>query len=356
MFAAAAAVIALAAGATYFFVKGLNDAPGKERTAHKKPQRDVKPQDQDPGGKENKPPLPPENTPRVVKQPEDMPRHEAPAPMKEKDPPPHEVVNKPDDRKPDPEEPPKKPDPRPEPEPESIVTAPTVESFQPSSAEVALPHIIKLRDLQQEKTREGLLNELQRQNSFYVELLCREATHAFPRLQETFKAQGFEVLADSAVQARLKLPQNKTTYLVYLDDVTAAELLRLLTPLGNDEKPDAKKPGLAQFMANEANLIVSPMNGEQRKKMVQCLGLDPRQVNKVPGPLGVDLSRPLAEQTAESLGVDKKSSTSARAVATTYLPLPPRVPSPEVKRFLDERSTPRKGTLQVVLVLRSRPQ
>src|SRR5438105_4517825 len=70
--------------------------------------------------------------------------------------PPSDLVKAPE-KKPDPQKPDlpeKKPDPQ---EPGAIVTAPTsMEVFQPGSAEVALPTLLRLRDLGQEMTQKKL--------------------------------------------------------------------------------------------------------------------------------------------------------------------------------------------------------
>src|SRR5205814_3518775 len=90
--------------------------------------------------------------------------------------------------------------------------------------------------------------------------------------------------------------------------------------------------------------------------------------DKPTGPLGVDLSRPLAEQTADqvvgtlSTGVPRPSAGASPGKAPQRLGLAlalgqmPRPQSVEVKRFLENRKPPRKGSLQVILVLRGKPR
>ena len=112
------------------------------------------------------------------------------------------------------------------------------------------------------------------------------------------------------------------------------------------------------------NEPVFRMTAEHRKVLLRYLGVDLRQTGDKPtGPLGVDLSRPLAEQTADqvvgtlSTGTPRPSSGKAPqrlglALALGQLPRPQSV---EVKRFLESRKPPRKGSLQVILVLRGKP-
>jgi hypothetical protein len=82
-------------------------------------------------------------------------------------------------------------------------------------------------------------------------------------------------------------------------------------------------------------------------------------------PLGVDVTRPLNEQTATQVtrsleGQGGRPDTGKPAVkaperfalALAYNPVRPRSGSPEVKRFLDSRKPVRPGAVQVLLVLR----
>jgi hypothetical protein len=221
----------------------------------------------------------------------------------------------------------------PEPERDSILAAPSMEVFQPRSADVAVPTLFKLRELNQEKSRQALVQELSHSGAFYVEILCREGTAAFPRLQAALKASGINVIVDQAAASRLKQPEFKTNYLVYLEDVTAEELAKLLQPLGQEEPKkdkDAKKPPVAQFNGSDPNLILCPLTPEHRRKLSAFLGVDPK-----------------------SASASSKSSEHL-AIALAYSPSAPRQQSAEVKRYLEKRKPPRKGTLQVMLVLRGK--
>src|SRR5206468_3708285 len=112
-----------------------------------------------------------------------------------------------------PEEPQKPVTPEKKPEepeqPGTIFTAPSMEVFQPNAADVAVPALLKLKDLAQENGRATLARELARSDAFYVEVLCREATHAFPRLQTALQAGGIELIVDRTAQNYLKQSQFK---------------------------------------------------------------------------------------------------------------------------------------------------
>jgi len=342
--AAAAAVLLLAAGASFLFFKELGEngkqgyvlhahkpsPPGPSNNsniAHPGPvDKDVAKKD----AREPKPDDPPERNPgtNVVKEP---------------------------DKKPDPDKVPMPPE---KPDPSGISTAQGMQVINPHEAEIALPTLLRVRDLNQEKPRQTLIQELSRHDAYYVELLCREATQAFPRLQAALQAGGYEVVVDGPVQQRLKQPQPRTNYLVYLDNVTAEELAKLLLPLGQeDPKADNKAPVYGQFLSNDANLILCPMAAEHRRKVLDYLGADPRRA-KATGPLGVDLTRPLSDQTADQLSGDKAGSRPAsksdRSALAMVHGVTPRSQSVEVKRYHDSHKPVRKGTLQIFLVLRGR--
>lgn len=334
--AAAAAVLLFSAGSTYLFFKEMGDQ-SRPATVARRQAPDAPLQ----ANRDKPTPAPVEDgvakKPPEERQPIEEPRRT-----------PNETVVKEAPKVPDPEKPvlPEKPD------PVIVSGAPSMDVLNPHEAEVALPTLLRLRDLNQEKPYQTLVKELGRHDGFYIELLCKEPTHALPRVQAGLQAGGVELLVDGAAQQRLKQPQLKTNYVVYLDNVTPEELAKLLQPLGQeDAKADKKKPAYGQFLSTDANLVVCPMGLEHRRKIVGYLGADPRQA-RATGPLGVDLTRPIAEQTADQLTGDRKTAERS-ALALVHGALP-RSQSAEVKRYLDGHKQPRKGTLQVLLVLRAR--
>jgi hypothetical protein len=105
----------------------------------------------------------------------------------------------------------------------------------------------------------------------------------------------------------------------------------------DDSKGDRKKPAAGQFLSNDANLILCPMTGEHRKRLANLLGVD------------------VVEALAKENPTSSAKSSERQAIAMAYVPTAIKTPSPEVKKYLDSRKPARKGTLQVLLVLRGRP-
>ncbi len=261
----------------------------------------------------------------------------------------------------------------PEKSPESppIAAAPHMESFRPDEADVFVPALFKLRELGQEAKRKELEQKLARGDAFYAELLCRDASLAFPRVQAALQGAGVELVVDQLAQLRLKNPRLRTNYLLYLEDLTPAELGRVLAGLGLEEAHSGPKKAPGPFAGADPNLVLCRMTADHRKNLARFLGTDPRPVpprRDGAGPPPVDIRRPLAEQTAEQVaaalggergprpsGAAAKKPAERLGVAVMYNPVPPRPQSAEVKRFLDGRKPARPGTLQLLLVLRTRP-
>src|SRR5207245_2772328 len=128
----------------------------------------------------------------------------------------------------------------------------------------------KVRELDQDASRRRLLEELGKDSAFRVELPCRNATRAFERLQAVGRGQSFTFVIDPAAQGRLKAPQLRTHYALFLEDLTADELAHLLGQVGaEDRKGLAKRPPDIQF----DRAVVSRMNRGDRKELTDLLGI-----------------------------------------------------------------------------------
>jgi hypothetical protein len=238
-----------------------------------------------------------------------------------------------------------------------------MELFQPQTPpDVALPLIQKFAELDVAKLKE----ELQKDNGFRLELPCRESVHAFDRLQAVLKGHNVALTIDPEAQSRLKQPRLHTNLVVYAEDLTADDLVKVLQQLGaEDRKAEAKKRGEGQFDA----LVLTRMSKDDRKELSELLGIDPKQVQppKGTGPLGMDPKVPLTETTLNQVtqamtgqgGTPRPDSSKpavkppdAQALVLPYNPVRPRPGAAEVKRFLEARKQPRSGAVQLLLVLR----
>ena len=160
------------------------------------------------------------------------------------------------------------------------------------------PLVLKLHDLDKAEPRLKLNEELGKSGGFRVELPCDNGTKAFERLQAACKEQKVSLLIDRTAQQRLKKPQSKTDYYVYLENVTAEALSQLLGQIAaEDRNAGSKKPSEARFDW----AVVMRMTKRDYGELSELLGVDPSRIEST-GPLGTDLRRPFSEQTAEQIG------------------------------------------------------
>jgi hypothetical protein len=223
--------------------------------------------------------------------------------------------------------------------------------------EVALPAALPLHELDRPATRRQLLAELGKAGAFRVELTCRNPSRAFRRVQAAVGGR-LALVIDASAAGRLKKPRLRTDYALFAENLTAEELAGLLERVGTaDRRGGARSPSDQRF---DGPVVVAPLNQLDRRDLIDLLGLDPLRVRPRPaaGPLGTDLHRTLAEQTAEQVaraleGKGKPVKAQRSALVVPYRPVRPLSSSPEVKRFLQARQPAVPGTLQVLLVLRA---
>jgi hypothetical protein len=211
-----------------------------------------------------------------------------------------------------------------------------------------------LRDLDQAEPKQQLLQELQKDPGYRLELFCLDSTRAFDRLQTAFKAQGLQLTIEPFAQLRLKhkLP---THFAFFFEDVTPDELAGILERLGSEDKKLAeKRPADGLF----GKVLVNPLTQADQKELAKLLGVDAREVEPIRSnaPLGVDIRKPISETTAAQVvqALEGKGGKTDRGVLALVCN-PSRVgasTSTEVKMFLSRRKEARAGTVQVLLFLR----
>lgn len=212
--------------------------------------------------------------------------------------------------------------------------------------------VLSLRELDGDHPKR-LLQDLPRFPAYRAELSCADPAVALERLHAAFKERGVRLVIDQAAQERL-LRQLRTNYVVYAENVTAEEveqlLLSALGPAASHKlRADVREDPLAR-------IILNGLQPADRDELSKLLGIDPArlQPTKPKAPLGVDVRKPLSEQTVDQLAKALKNKQAERlAIVLPYNPVRPRpAASKEVKQFLDNRQEPRPGTVQMLLVLR----
>jgi hypothetical protein len=245
---------------------------------------------------------------------------------------------------------------------EAILTD-RLEMFRIDRVEAALPVTFKLQALQKDATRQQLLSELARARDFRLELPCRGGTLAFGRLEPALKALGLSLAIDQAAQQRLQVPQLRTNYVIYLEDLLPQELAGLMDAAIREDQRVARKTFERQF----DRMVLTRMSPQDHKELSTLLGTDPTEAPPTRGTLTSDPRKPLADltarQVADSLagqggnprpaeGASAAAPGERLAVVLAYNPVRPHANSTEVQRFLRARKSPRPGSLRILLVLR----
>jgi hypothetical protein len=242
--------------------------------------------------------------------------------------------------------------------PDAILTD-RLEMFQIDKADVTLPVTFKVRNLDQQGVRKQLLAELRKAEHFRLELPCHGGTTAFALLEPALRALGLGVTIDQAAQQRLWLPQLRTNYVIYVEDLLPEELPRLLEAAARQDQKAARKSLRLEFN----RLVLTRMTPRDHQELSTLLGTDPNRPASPADPLARDPRQPLtdvtARQVAESLAgqggtprSDKTTSTERLAIVLAFNPVRPPAGSAEVQRFLRARKPPRPGSIRVLLVLR----
>jgi hypothetical protein len=230
--------------------------------------------------------------------------------------------------------------------------------------DVALPAILDVHTLGRPAALQRLVEELEKARAFRIELLCPNPTRAFERVRPAFQARQINLTVDPAAQRRLEKPW-KTDYALFVENVTPEELAAMLREVGTaDRKASGKRPADARF---GGSLVLAPLSRLDRKDLTDLLGSDPTAIRpRATGPLGVDLHRPLPDQTARQVlealkgkGRQRKGSRESAvkvlersALVVLYGSNRTAMPSKEVKAFLATRKPGRTGAISVLLVLR----
>jgi anti-sigma factor RsiW len=241
-----------------------------------------------------------------------------------------------------------------------VLTYPATDMVELKMVDIAAPVIVKLQEMEQAKVRDAVLTDLKKAGAFRMEFPCRNGTRAFERFQAVCKAQDIALHIDQTAADRLKQPQFRSNYAVYLENVTPEELARLLQQVvAEDKKPDPKKTG-----SQLDRLVLVHLSPRDRKELAELLGSDP---TAAAGSSSLDIHKPVSDQTASQIaaaltgqggapsrpdGVKPAKAPEHAALVIPYAPQHPGANSTEVKRFLENRKPARPGTLQLFLVIR----
>jgi hypothetical protein len=224
--------------------------------------------------------------------------------------------------------------------------------------DVVPPAILNLTQFDDKDVRDTLRRYLEQGSGFRLEIPCRDGTPNLKMLESIAGRHDLGLVHTPLAQIRLNKSQWQTSYLLYVENITPAEVVGLLHQLRVKDQKTAKNPNELLFR----DLVVSKLTSFDRKELIDLTGVD--LIDHSVGPLGVDLRTPIADQTADqlALALAQKNGPAPRASPSRDEPsrfalsfaynIAQLAPKAEVQRYLATRKPLQPGTLQIVLVFR----
>jgi hypothetical protein len=229
-----------------------------------------------------------------------------------------------------PDRPVTRPSPSPKKAPEPLGNVPLV---TPTILQVKLPRLpltLPMRGLDMPGNRQKLQRAFDKSDAHHIDLFCRDTTRAFDRLQAAMRGRGARLVVDAVAQETHKR-KLRGQYVIFSDDLTAAEWARLLQQAGSvDRKAEEGRAGDGVF----DHVVVLPFDPADQKELTGVFGSDLSQTDVRP-------KRP---------GDAKKDSKLAVAGVVSPVRTPPS--SKEVRQYLDGRRDRPENAIGVLLVLR----
>jgi hypothetical protein len=218
--------------------------------------------------------------------------------------------------------------------PESVFAFPNLKAPQLKLAQVRVPRIFSLRELERPAEAARLQGQLATSPMFRLDLFSTSSTTALSRLRTVCKAEGIDVRIDPASQEFVNRGLERT-WALYVENIRPNEVAHILTRLSSNDKKA----------------------GEFRQAVLTAVSAD--ELAEVLGGTGKDLAppsqRPVEQGTAgqivSSLPGQKPDGTSPRQVIVVPHEPTREAPYDEVKRMFDGYREVRPGTLQLLFVL-----
>jgi hypothetical protein len=228
-----------------------------------------------------------------------------------------------------------------------------------------LPVVFKLADISRAPGRDRALAQLHKDSAFRLELPCHNGTRAVERLQTVLRKQQARLLMDPKAQERLGQPRIVTSFALYLEDISAEQLLGLLTELSvEDARIATRRPSEGQL----DSLVMRRLGPPDHKELAALFGVDPtRPAPKSTGLRPSDPTQPLSDLTAQQVerslagqgGPPRPQAGKAPAQAGRTVLLAPYPATlahggtADMRHYLETRKPARPGTISVLLVFRS---
>jgi len=218
--------------------------------------------------------------------------------------------------------------------PESVFAFPNLKAPQLQLAQVRVPRVFQLRDLQRPAETAKLQEHLGSASMFRLDLFASRTATGLSRLQTVCKAEGIEVCIDPASQEFVSRGLERT-WALYVENIRPEEVARVLTKLSINDK----KAGEFQ------QTVLTAVTADELAEVLGGTGRDLAPPSQRPVEQGT------AGQIVSSLPGPKPDRTSGhRFIVVPHEP-PRETPYDEVKHLLDGYREVRPGTIQLMLVL-----
>jgi hypothetical protein len=228
---------------------------------------------------------------------------------------------------------------------------------QPDQAALAPKPILTLPnlDLSAEETR-SLGEQLAKEESPRFNLECNDPAKAVERLESALRETGIQLVVPESARRALN-QEAKVAYLLFAENVTAAELAAMLHKMGRDDRRERQ---MGRRGAGFGRLLVHSVSQQDRRELSLLLGINDKDLR--PGALGQKLDLKVPIQSAPGQVGDKGDAPGVPVPEQNRTP-PERLAivlaradsagdvatSPEVRAFLTRRGVARPGTMQVIV-------
>jgi hypothetical protein len=228
--------------------------------------------------------------------------------------------------------------------------APALPSF--NLVQLGLPFLEPLADFDRDDTRQHLIDELNSEPAFRIDLFARNVSRGVELFQNAARKSNLAIHADALSLSALRKGQSGAM-VIYTDSFNAMELTALFVKLNAE---DAK---VSPRVFDAVHAV--PIGREDEVEIRRVLGTDPGLFKRALPPndrrkeleKGGSVSAGTADQIVRSITAGKGGEASA--VLLTWSPTQSRTPpaaSAELKTFLGKRPVRKPNAVPVIIVIR----
>ena len=211
---------------------------------------------------------------------------------------------------------------------------------------VRVPLLVSVSDLEREDSQQRLLEELGREPAYRIDLFAKDAGRGVELLQAAAKTNGLTLLADATSLDRMKRKQS-TSYLVYAESLSAAEIRDLFARIASDESKNPQRVF--------DSLHATPALPADQVVLKELLGTDPGLWKRPSGAVLPVEPKPISAGTGDQLAKSLTATTNKHAVLLTFTPAASRTNpamSKELKEFLAKRGERKASAVPILIVIR----